>query len=185
MGVHIMVKPIVAAFAAHSVSSCALLRVFDAFCAAWMAISCCIGWDIGGTLSAFDAAFLLGIPTGQRAWSDVGIHLVLRLTIVWNATADLPCFMKQDRWAAMKPWAWQHDSREYVQLLGFIRWLMWNLVGFWDGGVLIACSLAQWNRDRLWSLPSSRRRREGNNSYTGWRKFFPLYGPRGVVKNLK
>lgn len=100
-----MVKPIVAAFAAHSVSSCALLRVFDAFCAAWMAISCCIGWDIGGTLSAFDAAFLLGIPTGQRAWSDVGIHLVLRLTIVWNATADLPCFMKQDRWAAMKPWA--------------------------------------------------------------------------------
>lgn len=65
---------------------------------------CCIGWDIGGALSAFDAAFLLEIPTGQRAWSDVGIHLVLRLTIVWNATAGLPCFMKQDRWAAMKPW---------------------------------------------------------------------------------
>ena len=69
-----------------------------------VAFSYCIGWDIGGALSAFDAAFLLGIPTGQRAWSDVGIHLVLRLTIVWNATAGLPCFMKQDRWTAMKPW---------------------------------------------------------------------------------
>lgn len=99
-----MVKPIVVAFAAHSVSSCVLLRVFDAFCAARMAISCRIGWDIGGALSAFDAAFPLEIPTGQGTWSDVGIHLVLRLTIVWNATAGLPCFMKQDRWAAMKPW---------------------------------------------------------------------------------
>lgn len=48
--------------------------------------------------------YLLEIPTGQRVWSDVEIHLVLRLTIVWNATAGLPCFMKQDRWAAMKPW---------------------------------------------------------------------------------
>ena len=34
VGVHIMVKPIVVAFAAHSVSSCVLLRVFDAFCIA-------------------------------------------------------------------------------------------------------------------------------------------------------
>ena len=34
VGVHIMVKPIVVAFAAHSVSFCVLLRVFDAFCAA-------------------------------------------------------------------------------------------------------------------------------------------------------
>lgn len=66
--------------------------------------SYCIGWDIGGALAAFDTAFPLEIPTGQWAWSDVGIHLVLRLTIVWNATAGLPCFMKQDRWAAMKPW---------------------------------------------------------------------------------
>lgn len=64
---------------------------------------CCIGWDIGGALSAFDAAFLLGIPTGQRAWSDVGIHLVLRLTIVWNATAALLCFAKQDLRPAMEP----------------------------------------------------------------------------------
>ena len=75
-------------------------------------------WDIGGALSAFDAAFLLGIPTGQRAWSDVGIHLVLRLTIVWNATAGLPCFMKQDRWAAMKPWVWQYDSRRTCPIVG-------------------------------------------------------------------
>ena len=56
-------------------------------------------------LSAFDAAFPLEIPMWQRAWSDVGIHLVLRLTIVWNATAGLPCLMKQDLQAAMKPWA--------------------------------------------------------------------------------
>ena len=69
-----------------------------------VAFSYCIGWDIGGTLSAFDAAFSLEIPDWHRAWSDVGIHLVLRLTIVWNATAGLPYFMKQDRWAAMKPW---------------------------------------------------------------------------------
>lgn len=69
-----------------------------------VAFSYCIGWDIGGALSAFDAAFPLEIPMWQRAWSDVGIHLVLRLAIVWNATAGLPCFMKQDRWAAMKPW---------------------------------------------------------------------------------
>ena len=101
-----MVKPIVVAFATHSVFSFVLLRVFDAFCAARMAISCRIGWDIGGTLSAFDAAFSLEIPDWHRAWSDVGIHLVLRLTIVRNATAGLPSFMKQDRWAAMKPWAW-------------------------------------------------------------------------------
>ena len=63
---------------------------------------CCIGWDIGGVLSAFDTAFPLEIPTGQRAWSDVGIHLVLRLTIVWNATAVLLCFAKQDLRPAMK-----------------------------------------------------------------------------------
>ena len=69
-----------------------------------VAFSYCIGWDIGGALSAFDAAFPLEIPMWQRAWSDVGIHLVLRLAIVWNATVGLPCFMKQDRWAAMKPW---------------------------------------------------------------------------------
>ena len=81
-----------------------LLRAFDVFeppggplLAAW-------GGTLVVRLSAFDAAFLLGIPTGQRAWSDVEMYLVLRLTIVWNATAGLPCFMKQDRWAAMKPW---------------------------------------------------------------------------------
>lgn len=66
--------------------------------------SYCIGWDIGGALAAFDTAFPLEIPMWQRAWSDVGIHLVFRLMIVWNATVGLPCFMKQDRWAAMKPW---------------------------------------------------------------------------------
>ena len=43
-----------------------------------VAFSYCIGWDIGGALSAFDAAFPLEIPMWQRAWSDVGIHLVLR-----------------------------------------------------------------------------------------------------------
>lgn len=59
-----------------------------------VAFSYCIGWDIGDALSAFDAAFPLEIPMWQRAWSDVGIHLVLRPTIVWNATAGLPCFMK-------------------------------------------------------------------------------------------
>lgn len=69
-----------------------------------VAFSYCIGWDIGGALSAFDAAFLLGIPTGQRAWSDVGMHLILRHTIVWNATAGLLCFAKQDLRPAMKPW---------------------------------------------------------------------------------
>lgn len=63
---------------------------------------CCIGWDIGGAPSAFDAAFLLKIPTGQRAWSDVGIHLVLRLTIVWNATAGFLYFVKQDLRPAIK-----------------------------------------------------------------------------------
>lgn len=70
----------------------------------------------------------------------------------------------------------------HVQLLGLIRWLMRNLAELWHGGVLIACFLAQWNRDRLWSLSSSRRRREGKNSYTGWRKFFSLYGPGGWLK---
>ena len=64
---------------------------------------CCIGWDIGGALSAFDAAFLLGIPTGQRAWSDDGMYLVLRLTIVWNATAGFLYFVKQDLRPAMEP----------------------------------------------------------------------------------
>lgn len=68
-----------------------------------VAFSYCIGWDIGGALSAFDAAFLLGIPTGQRAWSDVGMHLILRHTIVWNATAGLLCFAKQDLRPAMEP----------------------------------------------------------------------------------
>ena len=53
-------------------------------------------------LSAFDAAFLLGIPTGQRTWSDVGMHLILRHTIVWNATAGFLYFVKQDLRPAMK-----------------------------------------------------------------------------------
>ena len=68
-----------------------------------VAFSYGIGWDIGGALSAFDAAFPLEIPMWQRAWSDVGIHLVLRLTIVWNATAGLLCFVKQDLRPAMEP----------------------------------------------------------------------------------
>lgn len=68
---------------------------------------CCIGWDIGGALSAFDAAFPLEIPTGQRAWSDVGMYLVLRLTIVWNATAGFLYFVKQDLRPAMEPGVWQ------------------------------------------------------------------------------
>jgi hypothetical protein len=65
--------------------------------------SYCIGWDIGGALAAFDTAFPLEIPTGQRAWSDVGMHLVLRLTIVWNATAGFLYFVKQDLRPAMEP----------------------------------------------------------------------------------
>lgn len=80
-----------------------LLRAFDVFeppggplLAAW-------GGTLVVRLSAFDAAFLLEIPTGQKAWSDVGIHLVLRLTIVWNATAGLLCFVKQDLRPAMEP----------------------------------------------------------------------------------
>lgn len=67
-----------------------------------VAFSYCIGWDIGGALSAFDAAFPLEIPTGQRTWSDVGMHRVLRLTIVWNATAGFLYFVKQDLRPAMK-----------------------------------------------------------------------------------
>lgn len=63
----------------------------------------CIGWDIGGALSAFDTAFPLEIPIGQRTWSDVGMHLILRHTIVWNATAGLLCFAKQDLRPAMEP----------------------------------------------------------------------------------
>ena len=74
-------------------SGCASLRV---------AFSYGIGWDIGGALSAFDAAFPLEIPTGQRAWSDVGMHRALRHTIVWNATAVLLCFAKQDLRPAIK-----------------------------------------------------------------------------------
>ena len=54
-------------------------------------------------LSAFDAAFPLEIPTGQRIWSDVGMHRVLRLTIVWNATAGFLYFVKQDLRPAMEP----------------------------------------------------------------------------------
>lgn len=68
-----------------------------------VAFSYCIGWDIGGALSAFDAAFSLEIPTGQRTWSDVGMHRVLRLTIVWNATAGFLYFVKQDLRPAMEP----------------------------------------------------------------------------------
>lgn len=98
-----MVKPIVVAFAAHSVSSCVLLRVFDAFCAAPGGLSLLHRGNIGGALSAFDTAFPLEIPTGQRTWSDVGMHRVLRHTIVWNATAGLLCFAKQDLRPAMEP----------------------------------------------------------------------------------
>lgn len=83
---------------------CVLLRVFDAFCVAPGGLSLLHRGALVVHLSAFDAAFLLGIPIGQRTWSDVRMHLILRHTIVWNATAGLPCLMKQDRWAAMKPW---------------------------------------------------------------------------------
>ncbi len=67
-----------------------------------VAFSYCVGWDIGGALSAFDAAFPLEIPTGGT-WSDVGMHRVLRLTIVWNATAGFLYFVKQDLRPAMEP----------------------------------------------------------------------------------
>lgn len=100
-----MVKPIVVAFAAYSVSSCVLLCVFDAFCAALGGLF--LLHRVGHwwcTYLLLMQLYLLEIPTGQRVWSDVGIHLVLRLAIVWNATVGLPCFMKQDRWAAIKPW---------------------------------------------------------------------------------
>lgn len=62
----------------------------------------CIGGTLVVHLSAFDAAVPLEIPTGQRAWSDVGMHRALRHTIVWNATAVLLCFAKQDLRPAIK-----------------------------------------------------------------------------------
>ena len=80
----------------------------------WVAFSYCIGWDIGGALSAFDAAFPLEIPTGQRTWSDVGMHRVLRLTIVWNATAGFLYFVKQDLRPAMKSGGSDNRITEYV-----------------------------------------------------------------------
>lgn len=83
--------------------SCILLRAFDLFePPGWPFLLHRVG-HIGGALSAFDAAFPLEIPTGQRTWYDVGMHLVLRLTIVWNATASLLCFAKQDLRPAMEP----------------------------------------------------------------------------------
>ena len=42
-----------------------------------------------------------------NSWSDVGKDLVLRHTIVWNATASLLCFAKQDLRPAMEPGVWQ------------------------------------------------------------------------------
>lgn len=48
-----MVKPIVVAFAAHSVSSYVLLRVFDAFCVAPGGLSLLHRGDIGGALICF------------------------------------------------------------------------------------------------------------------------------------
>ena len=129
-------------------------------------------------MQLFPWKFLLGRGPGltlEYTWSfalrSCGTPLPAFLAL-WNRIAGLPWNLGSDNMIA--------GGR--VQLLGLIRWLMWNLVGLWDGGVLIACFLARWNRDRLWLLPSSRRRWEGNNSYTGWRKFFPLYGPRGWLK---
>ena len=58
---------------------------------------------------------------------------------LWNRIAGLPWNLGSDNMIA----------GGHVRLLGLIRWLMRNLVGLWGGGVLIACFLAQWNRDRL------------------------------------
>lgn len=90
-----------------------------------VAFSYCIGWDIGGALSAFDAAFPLEIPMWQRAWSDVGIHLVLRpydsverhhRPSLLYETGLLGCHetLGSDNMIA----------GGHVQLLGLIRWLM-------------------------------------------------------------
>ena len=166
--------------------SCVLLRVFDAFCAApgGLFLLHRVGhWWCTYLLlmQLFPWKFLLGRGPGltlEYTWSfalrSCGTPLPAFLAL-WNRIAGLPWNLGSDNMIA----------GGQVQLLGLIRWLMWNLVGLWDGGVLIACFLARWNRDRLWSLPSSRRRREGYNSYTGWRKgVFPSMPP-GVVKNLK
>lgn len=99
-----MVKPIVVAFAAYSVSSCVLLCVFDAFCAALGGLF--LLHRVGHwwcTYLLLMQLYLLEIPTGQRTWYDVGMHLVLRLTIVWNATAGFLYFVKQDLRPAMEP----------------------------------------------------------------------------------
>ena len=118
-------------------------------------------WDIGGALICFWCSFiswkfLLGRGSGltlEYTWSfalrSCGTPPSTFLAL-WNRIAGLPWNLGSDNMIA--------GGR--VQLLGLIRWLIWNLVEFWDGGVLIACFLARWNRDRLWSLPGSRRRRE-------------------------
>lgn len=70
-------------------------------------------------------------------------------------------------------------------MLVLIRGVMENLVGLWGGGALIACFLARWNRVPpviVTKLPAEER---GQQFLYGVEKVFSLYGPRGVVKNLK
>lgn len=181
VGVHIMVKPIVVAFAAHSVSSCALLRVFDTFCVApgglflqhrvghwWCTICFWCGFSPGNSYGAEGLVWRWNTP-GPSPYDREERHR--RLSLLYE-TGSLSCHetLGSDNMTA----GW------HVQLLGLIRWLMWNLVGFWGGGVLIACFLARWNRDRLWSLPSSRRRRErATIPIRGGESFSPLRTPGG------
>lgn len=63
---------------------------------------------------------------------------------------------------------------------------MENLVGLWDGGALIACFLARWNRVPpviVTKLPAEERGQQF--LYGVEKRRFSLYGPRGVVENLK
>ena len=55
-------------------------------------------------------------------------------------------------------------------------------MGFWDGGVLIACFLARWNRVSpviVTKLPAEER---GQQFLYGVEKVFSLYGPGGWLK---
>lgn len=107
VGVHIMVKPIVVAFAAHSVSAYVLLRVFDAFCIApgGLFLLHRVGhWWCTYLLlmQLFSWEFLLGRGPGltlECTWSfalrSCGT-LPLAFFTLWNRTSGLPWNLGSD-----------------------------------------------------------------------------------------
>lgn len=115
----IMVKPIVVAFAAHSVSSCVLLRVFDAFCAALGGLF--LLHRVGHWWCAI--CFWYSFSPGNSYWAE---------DLVWRWNAQGPSTYDRVERHRRPSLLYETGSLGCHETLGLIIWQQENMSNCWD-----------------------------------------------------